>query len=84
MNDLKSKLIARTPPNKRGLTPEIQARIGHQLRNMFDDIVRQGVPERFAELIRKLDSSTTASPESDAENLETQTSPETRRNAGGD
>jgi hypothetical protein len=43
-------------PGKRGgLNPEIQARIGHQLRAMYDDVVRQGVPDRFADLIRKLD-----------------------------
>ena len=39
-----------------GLNPEIQARIGHQLRAMYDDVVRQGVPDRFAELIRQLDT----------------------------
>ena len=38
-----------------GLNAEIQSRIGHQLRAMYDDVVRQGVPERFVELIRKLD-----------------------------
>jgi putative lipoic acid-binding regulatory protein len=38
-----------------GLNAEIQARIGHQLRAMYDDVVRQGVPDRFAELIRRLD-----------------------------
>ena len=38
-----------------GLNAEIQSRIGHQLRAMYDDVVRQGVPERFADLIRKLD-----------------------------
>ena len=38
-----------------GLTAEIQSRIGHQLRAMYDDVVRQGVPDRFADLIRKLD-----------------------------
>jgi hypothetical protein len=38
-----------------GLNAEIQSRIGHQLRAMYDDIVRQGVPDRFVELIRKLD-----------------------------
>ena len=43
-------------PAKGGLNPEIQARIGHQLRAIYDDVVRQGVPDRFAELIRKLDS----------------------------
>jgi hypothetical protein len=38
-----------------GLNPEIQSRIGHQLRAMYDDVVRQGVPDRFVELIRRLD-----------------------------
>lgn len=44
-------------PSRRpsGLNTEIQARIGHQLRAMYDDVVRQGVPDRFAELIRRLD-----------------------------
>lgn len=45
-----------TKPGKQGgLNAEVQARIGHQLRAMYDDVVRQGVPDRFAELIRKLD-----------------------------
>jgi hypothetical protein len=39
-----------------GLNAEIQSRIGHQLRAMYDDVVRQGVPDRFADLIRKLDA----------------------------
>jgi len=43
------------PQAKGGLNGEIQARIGHQLRAMYDDVVRQGVPDRFVELIRKLD-----------------------------
>ena len=38
------------------LNTEIQSRIGHQLRAMYDDVVRQGVPDRFAELIKKLDA----------------------------
>jgi chorismate mutase len=38
-----------------GLNAEIQSRIGHQLRAMYDDVVRQGVPDRFVELIRRLD-----------------------------
>lgn len=42
--------------NKGGLNSEIQSRIGHQLRAMYDDVVRQGVPDRFAELIKKLDT----------------------------
>jgi Anti-sigma factor NepR len=46
-----------SPRDKRpgGLNAEIQARIGHQLRAIYDDVVRQGVPDRFADLIRKLD-----------------------------
>ena len=43
------------PSRPTGLTTEIQARIGHQLRAMYDEVVRQGVPDRFADLIRKLD-----------------------------
>jgi len=84
MNDLKSKIITRSPRSKGALTPEVQARIGHQLRTMYEDIVRQGVPERFAEMIRKLDSSTNASEESDGQNLEKHRHSGTRRSAGGD
>ncbi|ETR77401.1 hypothetical protein X566_06995 [Afipia sp. P52-10] len=50
-----------------GLNSEIQARIGHQLRAMYDDVVRQGVPERFAELIRKLDDPSAETPATKAE-----------------
>ena len=39
------------------LGPEIQSRIGQQLRAMYDDVVKQGVPDRFADLLRKLDES---------------------------
>ena len=55
MKDVKSQVSKNTTPGKGGLNAEIQSRIGHQLRAMYDDVVRQGVPERFAELIRKLD-----------------------------
>jgi hypothetical protein len=54
MKDVKSKNSV--PGRQGGLNAEIQSRIGHQLRAMYDDVVRQGVPERFAELIRKLDA----------------------------
>jgi len=53
MKDLKSQASKSTTPGKGGLTPEIQSRIGHQLRAMYDDVVRQGVPDRFAELIKE-------------------------------
>ena len=56
MNDLKSQASRTAAPGKPGgLNSEIQSRIGHQLRAMYDDVVRQGVPDRFVELIRKLD-----------------------------
>jgi hypothetical protein len=56
MKDVKSQASKNAAPGKQGgLNPEIQSRIGHQLRAMYDDVVRQGVPERFADLIRKLD-----------------------------
>jgi dihydroxyacid dehydratase/phosphogluconate dehydratase len=56
-----------------GLNAEIQSRIGHQLRAMYDDVVRQGVPDRFAELIRKLDGPEAA----------TQAGGDTDKNNGG-
>jgi len=34
---------------------DIQAKIGQQLRAVYADIVDQGVPERFVELLRRLD-----------------------------
>jgi hypothetical protein len=56
MKDVKPQAIRTAAPGKQGgLNAEIQSRIGHQLRAMYDDVVRQGVPDRFAELIRKLD-----------------------------
>lgn len=48
---------------KGGLNAEIQSRIGHQLRAMYDDVVRQGIPDRFAELIRQLDASEPEKPQ---------------------
>jgi Anti-sigma factor NepR len=33
---------------------EVQARIGQQLRAMYDDVVRQGVPTHIADLVRRL------------------------------
>jgi hypothetical protein len=57
MKELKPQPNKTSPGSKPGgLNAEIQSRIGHQLRAMYDDVVRQGVPDRFAELIRKLDA----------------------------
>ena len=35
---------------------EVQARLGQQLRAMYDEVVSQGVPDRFTELLNRLDS----------------------------
>ena len=37
------------------LTRDIQIKIGQQLRAMYTDVVDQGVPDRFVELLRQLD-----------------------------
>jgi hypothetical protein len=55
MGKLEQVMKDQKSQGKSGLNAEIQSRIGHQLRAMYDDVVRQGVPDRFAELIRKLD-----------------------------
>ena len=34
---------------------EIQRKIGQQLRAMYTDVVNEGVPDRFAELLQRLD-----------------------------
>lgn len=36
------------------LSREVQARLGQQLRSMYDDVVNQGVPDRFTELINRM------------------------------
>jgi hypothetical protein len=46
--------------NKRGVKPgklgrDVQARLGQQLRAMYDDVVNQGVPDRFADLLNRLE-----------------------------
>jgi len=39
-----------------GLNREIQVKIGQQLRAMYDDVVQEGVPDRFADLLRRIDT----------------------------
>ncbi|HTS39837.1 MAG TPA: NepR family anti-sigma factor [Xanthobacteraceae bacterium] len=47
------------PPGRRSVMPqlsaEIQAKIGQQLRKIYDDMVTQGVPDRFVELLDRLE-----------------------------
>lgn len=35
---------------------DVQARLGQQLRAMYDDVVNQGVPDRFTEMLTRLDT----------------------------
>ena len=55
---------AATNRNKRGapkpakLTRETQARLGQQLRAMYDDVVSQGVPDRFSDLLNRINGGT--------------------------
>jgi hypothetical protein len=44
-----------TAGKKPQLSPEIQGKIGQQLRKIYDDMVNQGVPDRFADLLSRLD-----------------------------
>jgi hypothetical protein len=37
------------------LDRDIQTQIGDQLRAVYDDIVKQGIPDRFAALLSELD-----------------------------
>jgi anti-sigma factor NepR-like protein len=44
------------PPHKpeARLGREVQARIGQQLRAMYNDVVNQGVPQHLTDLVRRL------------------------------
>jgi hypothetical protein len=44
------------PPRKTDvrLGREVQARIGQQLRAMYNDVVNQGVPDHLTDLVRRL------------------------------
>jgi hypothetical protein len=37
------------------LGPDIKSKIGQQLRIMYEEVVCQGVPDRFVEILRGLD-----------------------------
>jgi hypothetical protein len=37
------------------LGPDIKAKIGMQLRLMYGELVDQGVPDRFVEMLKRLD-----------------------------
>ena len=45
---------ANPPKPEARLGREVQAKIGQQLRAMYDDVVNQGVPQHIADLVRRL------------------------------
>jgi hypothetical protein len=55
-SDKRPMEAATTPTNKKGsLDREVQAKIGQQLRSMYNDVLNEGVPDRFADLLSRLD-----------------------------
>jgi hypothetical protein len=42
--------------NAAKLGRDVQAKIGQQLRAMYDDVVSQGVPDRFSDLLGRLEN----------------------------
>jgi len=48
-------------PKNAALSRQIQDRIGQQLRAMYNDVVAQGIPDRFTELLKQMDQRTDAS-----------------------
>jgi len=40
------------------LGPDIKVRVGQQLRVLYGDVMDQGVPDRCAEILKKLDDLT--------------------------
>ena len=49
------RATAETSSKPAKLSREVQARLGQQLRSMYDDVVNQGVPDRFTELLNRID-----------------------------
>jgi hypothetical protein len=49
--------------NEATLGREIQTKIGEQLRAMYDDVVGQGVPDRFVELLQRLEKKDDGEPQ---------------------
>ena len=40
------------------LPPDVQGKIGEKLKALYDDVVRQPVPDRFMDLLSQLDAAT--------------------------
>jgi len=53
----RSRVATQEPAAEPGpsLGEDIRTKIGRQLRDMYDDVVAQGVPDRFVELLNRLE-----------------------------
>ncbi|HXW26651.1 MAG TPA: NepR family anti-sigma factor [Xanthobacteraceae bacterium] len=53
----RSPVVPQKPAGESGpsLGEDIRGKIGRQLRDMYDDVVAQGVPDRFVELLNRLE-----------------------------
>lgn len=54
MESFQANRNKKTDAKSAKLSREVQARLGQQLRAMYDEVVNQGVPDRFAELINRI------------------------------
>ena len=52
---MRSEATRSTGGSSGALDKETQTKIGQQLRAMYDDVVRQGVPDRFSDLLKRLE-----------------------------
>ena len=50
---MQTEVTQRKPRGRLGR--DVQSKIGQQLRAMYDDVVNAGVPDRFVEMLQKLD-----------------------------
>ena len=50
---MQTEVTQRKPRGRLGR--DVQNKIGQQLRAMYDGVVNDGVPDRFVEMLRKLD-----------------------------
>jgi Anti-sigma factor NepR len=54
MGNAQTSRVRKADGKQPRLTRETQARLGQQLRAMYDDVVNQGVPDRFTELLNRI------------------------------
>jgi hypothetical protein len=50
---MQTELTTRKPKGRLGR--DVQSKIGQQLRAMYDGVVSEGVPDRFTDMLQRLD-----------------------------